>query len=127
MLAACSGLREPPKEPDPNVVPGDFKTKVIRELHGRLPDPTGVRDATISEPALKQTGAVQRYISCVRYNAKDDNGKYAGLTERAIYFFNGEITQIVDDGAQDLCRGVPYQPFPELMRLCREIVCPERR
>jgi hypothetical protein len=96
-------------------------------MHGRLADPTGVRDASVSEPALKQTGTVQRYISCLRYNAKDETGKYSGITERAVYFFNGDITQLIDDGAKETCKGAPYQPFPELTKLCKEVVCPDKR
>jgi len=124
-LAACSGLREPPKPVDPNVMPTNYKSDIQKELHRRLVDPVGVRDAFISAPALKQIGGVERYVSCVRYTAKDDTGNYAPPSERAVYFYAGEITQITDD-AKELCRGAAYQPWPELTRMCKEVVCPGR-
>jgi hypothetical protein len=126
-IAACSGLREPPKAPDPNVAPANFKAKILTEMQARLSDPTEVRDTAVSEPTLRQTGTVQRYISCLRYNAKDESGKYSGITERAVYFYDGEITQVIEDSNKDLCRGVSYQPFPEMGRMCREVVCPAKR
>jgi hypothetical protein len=125
-LAACSSFRDSPKAPDPNVMPTDYKPQIQSELHRRLIDPVGVRDAFISEPTLRQAGGVERYISCVRYTAKNETGAYAPPTERAAYFYHGQLTQIVDDGAKELCRGVPYQPWPELMRMCKEVVCPGR-
>lgn len=125
-LAACSGLREPPKPVNPNLMPTNYKTDIQKELRSRMADPVGVRDAFISAPALKQTGTVERYVSCVRYTAKDDTGNYSPPSERAVFFYAGEITQVVDDGAKDLCRGAAYQPWPELMRMCKELVCPGR-
>jgi len=125
-LAACSGFRESPKPPDPNVMPSDYKTQLQTELRRRLPDPVGVRDAFISTPTLRQVGGVERYISCVRYTAKDETGAYEPPKERAAYFYHGELTQIVDEGARNVCQGAPYQPWPELMRMCKEVVCPGR-
>jgi hypothetical protein len=125
-LAACSGLREPPKPQDPNVMPTDYKPQLQRELHRRLVDPVGVRDALISTPVLRPTGGVERYISCVRYTTKDETGAYAPPSERAAYFYHGQLTQLVDDNTKELCQGVPYQPWPELTRMCKEIVCPGR-
>jgi len=125
-LAACSSFRESPKPPDPNVMPTDYKAQLQTELHRRLADPVGVRDAFLSTPTLHQAGGVERYISCMRYTAKDETGAYAPPSERAAFFYHGQLTQIVDDGAKDLCRGAPYQPWPELTRMCKEVVCPGR-
>ncbi len=42
-----------------------------------LNDPTGVRDAYVSEPAQRTLDGVNRYFSCVRYTAKKTGGQYA--------------------------------------------------
>ncbi|MGN6460024.1 MAG: hypothetical protein ACTHLY_02350 [Pseudolabrys sp.] len=128
VLAACSGLRDAPKPIEPNIMPANYKSQLQTEMHRRLVDPVGVRDAYVSSPTLRQSGGVERYISCMRYTSKDENGQYAPPTERAAYFYNGEVTQIVDkDAAKDICRGVAYEPWPELTRMCREAVCPSSR
>jgi hypothetical protein len=123
-LAACSGFRASPKPQDPNVMPTDYKRQLQTELHRRMADPVGVRDAFISTPALHETAGVERYISCMRYTAKDETGAYAPPRERVAYFYHGQLTQIVDEDAPELCRRVPYQPWPELTRMCKEVVCP---
>ncbi len=127
VLAACSGLREAPKPIDPNIMPANYKSQLQTEMHRRLVDPVGVRDALVSTPVLRQSGGVERYISCMRYTAKDETGQYAPPTERAAYFYAGTVTQIVDqDASREICRGVAYEPWPEFTRMCRELVCPSR-
>ena len=127
VLAACSGFREAPKPIDPNIMPANYKSQLQTEMHRRLVDPVGVRDAFVSSPVLRQSGGVERYISCVRYTAKDETGQYAPPAERAAYFYSGTVTQIVDqDASREICRGVAYEPWPELTRMCKELVCPSR-
>lgn len=126
-LAACSGLREAPKPIDPNIMPANYKSQLQTEMHRRLVDPVGVRDAFVSTPTLRQSGGVERYISCMRYTEKDETGQYAAPVERAAYFYAGTVTQIVDkDASKEICRGVAYEPWPELTRMCKELVCPSR-
>ena len=120
-LAACTGSGG--KKEEPNILPAGYKPKIIALLRDRLPDPTGIRDAYITEPALKQTGNVSRYVVCVRYNAKGYDKKYAGSTDKVAYFYGGEITQMVD-APGELCGKADYQPWPELQKLCVEAVCP---
>lgn len=125
MLAACSGSGEKKPDERANVVPTDYKPKIINLLRDRLPDHTGIRDAYITEPVIKQTGNVSRYVVCVRYNAKGFDKKYAGSTDKVAYFYAGEITQMVD-APPELCgnNAAVYQPWPELQKLCVKAVCP---
>ena len=44
-------------------------------MHAYLNDPTGIRDAGISDPALKSVGNLQRYVVCLRFNAKKRDAK----------------------------------------------------
>lgn len=119
-LGACGGGAEKPVEP--NIFPTDYKTRILTTLRGQLSDPTGIRDAAIAEPALKNNAGAQRYIACLRYNAKDDSGRYAGNKEKAAFFYAGQLTQIVDAN-RELCGNAAYQPFPELQALCRSLDC----
>jgi hypothetical protein len=86
--------------------------------------PTGIRDAFIAEPALKPVeGNTNRYVACVRFTPKDENGQYSGSKELAGIYHAGQLMHLIS-ATPELCRGAPYQPFPELQKLCREIRCP---
>jgi hypothetical protein len=117
-LGACSTYSDKVVE---NAVPKDFKPEILDQLRGSLTDPTGIRDAYISEPALKTSGGTTRYVACVRYNAKNDDGAYAGSKDVAAFYYDGQLTQIVT--APELCGNAAYRPFPELTKLCRTIDC----
>ena len=59
-----------------------------------------------------------RYIACVRFNAKKSGGEYAGVRENAALFFNGRLDQFAP-APRDMCKDAVYQPFPELEKLSR--------
>jgi hypothetical protein len=118
-LAACSSFNEPKTEA--NKLPSDYKPAILDYLRKDLEDPTNIRDAFISEPALRPVGGATRYVVCFRFNARE-RGRYAGSKEMAAVFFDNQITQLVA-GSPELCGGAAYQPFPELQRLCRSINC----
>src|SRR5262249_3684155 len=90
LLAACgtsNPFRKDEPPPEPNVLPTSFRAKMLEFLQTQLTDPTGVRDASISEPKLQPVGAESRYVACVRYNSKNGYGQYTGIQEYvAIYF-----------------------------------------
>ena len=121
-LCACWGRDDKPQE---NILPTNYRPDIIEMLHGTLEDPTNVRDAGISEPVLKPVAGSTRYVVCLRFNARDSSGQYTGMKNQAAVFFSGRITQIINATAEQ-CGGVAYQPFPELQKLCREIVCPNK-
>jgi hypothetical protein len=73
----------------------------------------GIRDAYIAEPALKPRGTFTRYIICMRFDAKDAQGQYQGNKEYAAFYYQGQLTQIVD-ASREMCDGALYRPFPEL-------------
>lgn len=87
-----------------------------------LEDPTNIRDASISEPALKPVAGSTRYVVCLRYNPKDGGGQYMGIRNVAAVYYAAHLTQIINATA-DQCGGVAYQPFPELQKLCRAVNC----
>jgi hypothetical protein len=116
-LCACSSFIPDKEKPvEENLYPKNFKATILDRLRVQLPDPKGIHGAFLADPVLKPRDAITRYIACVRFDAKDDRGKYQGNKEYAAFFFGGELTQIVE-ATRDVCDKAAYQPFPELERL----------
>ena len=76
------------------------------------------RDASASEPTLQPIGRTNRYVVCLRFNAKKSNGEYAGLKQYAAIFVAGRLDQMVEAKPED-CAKAEYQPFPEAETLTR--------
>lgn len=103
-----------------NVFPQNYKADLMAFLRTYLNDPTHIRGAAVSQPQLKQTGPGERYIACVRYNARVD-GKYAGSKNGAAIYVSGKLDRFLDGpkDVQEICKGASYAPFPELETLTR--------
>jgi hypothetical protein len=119
-LAACSNNK--PDEVNPNIFPTNYKNEILQTLTTTLIDPTNVRDAFLSDPALTTINQDQRYTACVRYNPRDANRNYMGTTVRIAYFYGGHLNQLVE-AAKDQCGNAAYKPFPELEKLCLSNKC----
>jgi hypothetical protein len=122
-LAGCATgepdfLRDDRRDAPANVAPANARAELLAFLRTYLNDPSRIRDATISEPTLKTVGRVQRYVVCLRYNARDLDGKYTGAKDRLAVFIGGKLDQLVEQ-TRDLCSGVEQKPFPELQNLTR--------
>ena len=79
-----------------NIFPANYRADTIAFLRTWLNDTSNIREASISEPALKSAGRVERYILCVRFNAKNSTGKYEGAKERMVVFLAGKLDTMVD-------------------------------
>lgn len=128
-----------PNDPDINVYPANYKPEILGAMHAYLNDPTGVREAGLSDPALKVVGGVQRYVVCLRFNTKKRGNEYAGVKEIAAVFMVGRFDRFVEKArgehaehgeqeehgehgehaAPEQCAGAAYAPFPELEKLSR--------
>jgi hypothetical protein len=115
-LAACTSSKEVPV--DPNLFPTDYKKDILDLLSNTLIDPTNIRDAFITDPALTPIGNDQRYTVCVRYSARDASRQYVGSTDRIAYFYGGHLNQFVEPTSGQ-CAKAPYKPFPELEKMCK--------
>jgi hypothetical protein len=120
-LGACSGDSKTALE-DPNVYPKDYQKEILTTLTGQLDDPTNIREAGITDPALRVAGREQRYVVCVRYNARNGARHYMGPKERVAYFYAGRLNQFID-ADQGQCTGVAYKPWPELEKYCMAKSC----
>ncbi len=120
-LAACSSDGKKSEE-NPNILPTNYKQEILDTMTRMLIDPTNVREAYITEPALAPGSRDQRYTVCVRYNARDVNRRYMGSADRIGYFYAGHLNQLVEaDKGQ--CAKAAYKPFPELEKLCLAKKC----
>ena len=104
-----------------NVVPQNYKQDLLAFLRTYLNDPTHMRDASVSPPVLKTVGPGERYVACVRYNARDSEHKYAGVKTGAAVYVSGKLDRFLDGPGEtkELCKDAVYAPFPELQKLQR--------
>lgn len=98
--------------------PASYRADITAFMRTYLNDPSRIRDAAVSEPELKTFDGVNRYLVCLRYNARRGSGQYAGVKDSLVLFLDGRLDRIVDN-AREICKGAAYQPFPELERLTR--------
>jgi hypothetical protein len=103
-----------------NTYPANYKSDILGAMHAYLDNPTGIRDAAISDPALKTIGNDTRYTACLKFTAKKDRSNdYAGPKEIVAVFQVGRFDRFMELGKEtkDVCTGVTYAPFPELEKL----------
>jgi hypothetical protein len=123
-LAACagSGAREA-REARINVYPDNYKTDLAGAVHAYVADPTGIRDAYVSEPAIRAIGQQNRYRACLRFNAKNSDGRYAGNKDLVAVFVSGRFDQFLEQPpslvaeVREGCKQAEYQRFPEIEAL----------
>ena len=101
-----------------NIYPADYRAELIAYLRTYLNDPTGVRDAAISEPALKPVGPGERYVVCVRFNPKRAGGGYAGAKDHLVIYAGGKLDRYIETAGEN-CKDAAYAAFPELERITR--------
>jgi hypothetical protein len=114
-LGACSHLGAD-ADSDINAYPANYKSDILAAMHAYLNNPTGIRDAAISEPVLKGSGSVSRYVACLRFTPKKNANEYAAPKEIAAVFMAGRLDRFVDTPKEE-CAGVTYAAFPELQKL----------
>ena len=104
-----------------NVYPAHYKDDLLAFLRTYLNNPEHIRAATVAQPQLKTVGPGQRYVACVRYNARDNENHYAGPKEGAAIYVSGKLDRFVDQpkAVQELCKNAVFAPFPELQTLTR--------
>jgi len=122
-LAGCSSVEKDYSGPETqggasvNVFPERYRAEILAYQRSYLNDPTGVRSAAISQPELRKIGNLERYVVCVRFNAKQPSGGYSGVREHMAIFLAGKLDQM--GATREECKNAAYEPFPELERLTR--------
>ncbi|ABE62482.1 conserved hypothetical protein [Nitrobacter hamburgensis X14] len=98
--------------------PADYRGQILAFLRTYLNNPVGIRDAAMAEPVQRTVGGRLRYVSCLRYNAREIDGSYRGGAQRAVVYVDARLDRMIEK-AGELCAGAVYAPFPELERLTR--------
>lgn len=104
-----------------NVYPASYKADLLAFLRTYLNDPSNVRAAAVTAPFLKSAGPGDRFIVCVRYNARNTDGKYLGSKDGAAIYVSAKLDRFIDvpRDVRELCRDAVFGPFPELEKLTR--------
>jgi hypothetical protein len=104
-----------------NIFPQAYRQDLLAYLRTYLNDPSHVRGAAVSQPQLKYIGPGDRYVACVRFNARNNDGKYQGSKDGAAVYVAGKLDRFFDipKDVRELCKDAVYAPFPELERLTR--------
>jgi hypothetical protein len=104
-----------------NVFPQAYRQDLLAYLRTYLNDPSQVRGAAVSQPQLKYIGPGDRYVACVRYNARNTDRKYQGSKDGAAVYVAGKLDRFFDTpkDVRELCKDVAFAPFPELEKLTR--------
>ena len=98
--------------------PANYRTDLLAFLRSYLTDPVGVREAAMAEPVQRTVGGRLRYVSCVRFTARDRDGKYRAPQDVAISYVDRRPDRVVEDTAA-ACAGATYAPFPEMEKMAR--------
>jgi hypothetical protein len=98
--------------------PSNYRAELLAFMHTYLNDPVGVHDAAMADPVQRTVGGRVRYVSCLRFTARESDGGYRDPRERAVVFINGRLDRIVPN-AGELCAGAAYAPFPDLEKMTR--------
>jgi hypothetical protein len=98
--------------------PKNYRTEVLAFLKTYLNNPVGVRDAVMAEPVERVVGGRLRYVACLRFSPREQDGGYRAPRERAILFVDGRLDRIIENAVEP-CAGVAYGPFAELEKMTR--------
>jgi hypothetical protein len=98
--------------------PKNYRTEILSFMKTYLNNPAGVHDAAMAEPVQRTVGGRLRYVSCLRFSARESDGGYRQPREPAIVYVDGRLDRVVEN-ASDPCAGAVYAPFPELEKLTR--------
>lgn len=125
-LAACAGGGDDSRsfglfdnKPDPpQSFPPNYRSELLAFMRTYLNNPVGVHEAAMAEPVMRDVNGKMRYISCLRYSARESDGSYREPRERAVLFLNGRLDRLIEKGGE-FCAGVAMAPFPELEKMSR--------
>ena len=98
--------------------PTNYRSEILAFMRTYLNNPVGVREAAMAEPVQRTVGGRQRYVSCLRYLAREADGSTRGVGERAVIYVDGRLDRLMEN-ASELCAGSAYEAFPDLEKLTR--------
>ena len=104
-----------------NVFPTDYKRDILAFMRTYLNDPTRIRGAAASRPERKPVGQGERFVVCVRYTERKDNGTYGKPKDGAATFVFAKLDRFFDGemAVKALCKDAVLEPFPEMEKITR--------
>ncbi len=91
--------------------PNNYRSELLAFMKTYLNNPVGVHDAAMAEPVQRDVNGKMRYVSCLRFAARESDGSYRVAQERAIVYVNGRLDRMIEKAAET-CAGAVYAPFP---------------
>jgi hypothetical protein len=98
--------------------PANFRNEVLAFMRTYLNNPSGVREAMMAEPVQRTIGGRLRYVTCLRYAARESDGGYREPRDRAVVYVDARLDRLLENPG-DACAGATYAAFPELEKLTR--------
>ena len=98
--------------------PSNYRAEILAFMKTYLNNPAGVRDAAIADPVQRTIGGRLRYVSCLRFAARESDGSYREPRERAVLFVDSRLDRVIEN-ASEPCAGLAYAPFPDLGKMTR--------
>lgn len=98
--------------------PNNFRSEILAFMRTYLNNPAGVREAMMAEPAQRTIGGRLRYVTCLRYAARESDGRYGEPRERAVVYVDARLDRLMENPGE-ACAGATYAAFPELEKLTR--------
>ena len=98
--------------------PSNYRSELLAFMKTYLNNPVGVRDAVMAEPVQRDVNGKMRFVSCLRFAARESDGSYREPQERVILYVNGRLDRMIEK-ASEICAGAVYAPFPDLEKLTR--------
>jgi hypothetical protein len=120
------------REAEINVYPARYRADLVAAMRAYAGDSASIRDAWVADPAIVQIGPRRRYAACVRFSARNGDGRYAGRSALAV-FSEGRFDQFIEASAstdpasqeslsalmKERCEAAEYKRFPELEAMKR--------
>jgi hypothetical protein len=98
--------------------PNSYRAEILAFMKTYLNNPVGVKDATIADPVQRMIGGRLRYVTCLRFTARETDGSYREPRERAVLFVDGRLDRVIEN-ASEPCAGLPLAPFPDMEKMTR--------
>ena len=98
--------------------PNNYRAEILAFMKSYLNNPVGVKDAAMADPVQRSIGGRLRYVTCLRFTARETDGSYREPRERAVLFVDGRLDRVIEN-ASEPCAGLAFAPFPDLEKLTR--------
>ncbi len=104
-----------------NVYPENYRRDLLAFMRTYLNDPTRIRGAAVSRPERKSVGQGERFVACVRYTERRDNGTYGAPKDGAATFVSARLDRFFDTEVEvkALCKDAVLASFPEMEKIAR--------